>query len=787
MSCTYICTYNNVTTHKCKSALHAAQHYGLVINPKTTTTKTTTATRSLDGELLWQREATEFIERFPQRRRPHGTLRPSASAGALYKKGTTITTINKRASGGELLTAQQRHQRDLFSGDLGIPEVRSHVGSMVHTFETLALQRKLADQERAKERAWALQQQQQWEREQLQLQQQSKYNMPLLTSAVHTTTYTYDTPTHASRASQHGTSNSKYHQLKRKSHESRQRLIQLSKEQLLAAFGSSGGCKDKRSRATQKLASSCSVQTLPADSSGGIAVAADGSPFKRRSTLSLQRAEQMTRAANVDDDLAQQFCHMDDDYRKNLFGTLANRGRAPMLHFAMSSSNDVSGDANAGAHYNSACGSQERENNDLSIENDETFIVNAAFDEIFAGYSGVDDDEEEVNTAGGEEQLVSLSELDDDVFKSLNSSRVNNLDCPGSTPMKLPLLKKAPPPQPPAAILKDSAIKNTAPSSTGKRTIMPLAKQKQRSTTLHNLFDRLKASQFKAKRPFGKMPSDNCPGSTPMKLPLLKKAPPPQPPAAILKASAIKNTAPSSARKRTITPLAKLKQRSTTLHNLFDRLKASQFKAKRPFAKMPSDSLLKQDQLSIEQMTHALHKYPPQLDLYRELGEGEATEERPVVNDAADQDFLRGSTLSQSFVRQLNLHQDKDKAKKKLPAPPPPINVRVQSNSASGGVNAVNGAPRPHLSQRRTKSTNELLLDDLAVQARRYQRAASRKYAAPATPKKQQTIEAAVDGGEAAPRYKQTGGSSRGHGVGADTTRSGRSTSGSYLRGSAEI
>ncbi|XP_036328181.1 uncharacterized protein LOC118740670 [Rhagoletis pomonella] len=577
---------------------------------------------------------------------------------------------------------------------------------MVHTFETLALQRKLADQERAKERAWALQQQQQWEREQLQLQQQSKYNMPLLTSAVHTTTYTYDTPTHASRASQHGTSNSKYHQLKRKSHESRQRLIQLSKEQLLAAFGSSGGSKDKRSRATQNLASSCSAQTLPADSSGGIAVAADGSPFKRRSTLSLQRAEQTTRAANVDDDLAQQFCHMDDDYRKNLFGTLANRGRAPMLHFAMSSSNDVSGDANAGAHYNSAHGSQECENNDLSIENDETFIVNAAFDEIFAGYSGVDDDEEEVNTAGGEEQLVSLSELDDDVFKSLNSSRVNNLDCPGSTPMKLPLLKKAPPPLPPAAILKASAIKNTAPSSTRKRTIMPLAKQKQRSTTLHNLFDRLKASQFKAKR---------------------------------------------------------------------------------PFAKMPSDSLLKQDQLSIEQMTHALHKYPPQLDLYRELGEGEATEERPVVNDAADQDFLRGSTLSQSFVRQLHLRQDKDKAKKKLPAPPPPINVRVQSNSASGGVNAVNGAPRPHLSQRRTKSTNELLLDDLAVQARRYQRAASRKYAAPATPKKQQTIEAAVDGGEAAPRYKQTSGNSRGHGVGADTTRSGRSTSGSYLRGSAEI
>lgn len=42
----------------------------------------------------------------------------------------------------------QRHQRDLFTGDLGIPEITSHVGSVVHTFETMAMTRQLADQEK---------------------------------------------------------------------------------------------------------------------------------------------------------------------------------------------------------------------------------------------------------------------------------------------------------------------------------------------------------------------------------------------------------------------------------------------------------------------------------------------------------------------------------------------------------------------------------------------------------------------------------------------------------------
>ncbi|XP_053969423.1 uncharacterized protein LOC128871586 [Anastrepha ludens] len=601
---------------------------------------------------------------------------------------------------------------------------------MVHTFETLATQRKLADQERAKERAWALQQQQQWEREQLQLRQ-SKY-MPTLTSAVHTTTYTYDTPTHASRASQHGTSNSKYHQLKRKSHESRQRLIQLSKEQLLAAFDSHADKSEKRQPATsasKKLANSYSAQTLAIESNSK-ALTTDGSPHKRQRTLSLRSAN-ATRSPNGDDDLAQQYGHMDDDYRKNLFGTLASRGHAPTLQLTMNSGNGMGGYAKGNAPYNSLRGSQEDGDfgvsNDLNAENDdEAIIVNAAFDEIFAGYSGADDDEEEYNVGNSEEQMVSLSELDDDVFKSLGASQINNLGCPGNTPMKFPLIavgaqKKAPPPPPPPPL----------------------------TATAHT-------------------PS--------------------------IKNIDIKLSTPSTKRKHTIMPLAKQKQRSTTLHNLFDRLKATQTKVKRPFTKISSDSLLKQDQLNIEQMTHALHKYPPQLDLYREVGEGKAADERTVCNDAdaADDDFLRGSTLSQSFVRQLHMRQDKEKAKKKMPAPAPPITSKLQSNSASG-VNAVNGAPRPHLSQWRTKSSNELLLDDLAIQARRYQRAASRKYPAPATPKKQQPpmlgqVMKVADAGEEALRsYKQNRDSSRGHGVGADTTRSERNEYGSFLRGSAEI
>nr|XP_036228867.1 uncharacterized protein LOC106625658 [Bactrocera oleae] len=674
--------------------------------------KTTTTTKAtFDGELLWQQEATEFIERFPQRRRQHDALRPSVSAGALYKNATGIQALNKRASGSELLTAQQRHQRDLFSGDLGIPEVRSHVGSMVHTFETLAMQRKLADQERAKERAWALQQQQQCEREQLS-ERNCKY-MPTLKSAIHTTTYTYDTPTHSSRHSQHGTSNSKYHQLKRKSYESRQRLIKLSKQQLLAAFNNSAKRAPSKTAHT-KLESSLSAQSLPGVDNSSI-LSPNSSPLKRHSTLSLHCAED-TRAAKSDNDhLMQQYCNMDDDYRKNLFGTISSRLTSVNKGCENINSYDYSA-----AQHNSKRVRQEEEDIDvgahMNVEHDETFIVNAAFDEIFASYSGGDDDEEDEKkvspqakfsrattySTGCDEQMVSLSELDDDVFKSLSSSRINNIGYPGSTPMKLPSLA----------------------ASAHKKAAMP--------TTNTN--------------------------------------------------SAVANAAQTPKRKRTIMPLAKQKQRATTLHNLFDRLKATQTKVKRPFVKMPSDSLLKQDQLSIKQMAHALHKYSPQLNLYREIGEGGAADER----GDADCDFIRGSTLSQSFVRQqLNMGENKEEPKRKKAAPPPPPINNMKLNSGVSGVNAVNGAPRPNLASQRAKSTNELLLDDLAVQARRYQRAASRKYAAPPTPRKQQQpmvlaaskVQTGEEEKEVTQRYKSNRAISRGNGVGADI----------FFRGSAEI
>lgn len=43
-----------------------------------------------------------------------------------------------------MVMRQNRHQRDLFTGSLGIPDVSTHVGSVIHAFESLASQR--ADQ-----------------------------------------------------------------------------------------------------------------------------------------------------------------------------------------------------------------------------------------------------------------------------------------------------------------------------------------------------------------------------------------------------------------------------------------------------------------------------------------------------------------------------------------------------------------------------------------------------------------------------------------------------------------
>lgn len=49
----------------------------------------------------------------------------------------------------DLVLSALRHQRDLFSGagpgHLGIPDVNTHVGSVIHAFETMAMQRKLQE------------------------------------------------------------------------------------------------------------------------------------------------------------------------------------------------------------------------------------------------------------------------------------------------------------------------------------------------------------------------------------------------------------------------------------------------------------------------------------------------------------------------------------------------------------------------------------------------------------------------------------------------------------------
>ncbi|XP_067635504.1 uncharacterized protein [Eurosta solidaginis] len=757
--------------HHLQSSAHGSPE---AMKPITTTTKATTTARSLDGELLWQEEATEFIKRFPQNRRHrhgYGTLRPSASAGALHTDGTTMTTISKRASGGELLTPQQRHQRDLFSGDLGIPEVRSHVGNMVHTFETLAMHRKVADQKRNKDRAWALQQQQQWEREQLREMEKSKYIMPMRTNAIHTmTTYTtFDTPAHASYSilSKHGTSNSKYHQLKRKSKESRQRLIQLSKQQLLTAFGSNkradknkSGKRIERSpkiiKSTTQVISN-NAQSPYADSTvNKVIMPPNDNPRKRHSLISAERsAEAPHRTLQRSKRFAQQYCHMDEDYRKTLFGTLpSNRKGAATLSSMLGCSYETRGGyENAGAQSKSVHSNLEREINVASNENDESLIVNAAFDGIFACYSDAEIDEEErekndinilFNNADNALQRVDL--LNNEVLETQRSSHGG----------------------------ADSALMKLSASSIGahkKNAPLP------------------PTSTFAIK---------NCKHES------LKNA-------AYAHLNSSKSTAPTPTSQRlNALEVEQKQQHPSALQNFIERLKATHNKVKRPFNKLPTDSLLKQDHLNIEQITQDSFN-SPQLNFYREIGEGEAADERNAYNDAAaDSDFLRGSTLSQSFVvHQLNHGQarrhDKACAKKKTQAPappPPPPTIKLPTRSVVG-VNAVNGAPRPnlHLQQpqqqhQRTKSSNELLLEDLAVQARRMRhQTANRKYAAPAAPGKMhqltpiQTLKKANEDVDELQRFQPYRPSSRGHGVGADTitARSALSESGHFLRGSAEI
>ncbi|KAH8418101.1 hypothetical protein KR009_001859, partial [Drosophila setifemur] len=341
------------------------------------------------GNLLWQQDSSEFLEQFPDSRCPVPPLRHCHAPGHAHAHAPN--TLSRRNA-------------DLFSGDLGIPEISTHVGSVVHTFETLALQRRLAEAEE--------QDRQDRDRE------LSKYEA--------------------------SSTQSKYSQLKRRSQEMRQRLVQQMHRQrwhlhqqqqlpqplppqLARSRTQSQPPPQSLHEGTAILTNSCSTQTL-------------ATPFwpapQRRSTEQLQHQSTF------------------EDYRKNLFGTL-------------------------GKH------TSVEENEELQ---DESFIVNAAFDEIFSRY----DDEEgegerershthtQTNTDDlfeDEHMLVSLSELDDEVFASRAATAA-------TTPTNS---KAGRTPKHSSPALNQTKYPNPAPAP-------------PRSRTLTNLFDRLKPQDHRLQK-----------------------------------------------------------------------------------------------------------------------------------------------------------------------------------------------------------------------------------------------------------------------------------------------
>lgn len=443
------------------------------------------------------------------------------------------------AGGGELLSTEQRHQRDMFSGDLGIPEINTHVGSVVHTFETLALQRRLAEAEQDRDR------------------EQSKYELRTCNN----------------NSISNSQSQSKYNQVKRKSQDLRQRLQQMHRQ------------KQKLQAQTQALVLA-QAQTQSQHHHGHciLSAPAPGKLINSCSTQSLANQLAMLprpapTGAHSTEQLRQPYGGIADDYRKNLFGTLVPQRRAR---------------------------SSLQQSSEEELQ-DETYIVNAAFDEIFAHY---DDDgeelEEECNTQqetsrtytndntntddlfDDEHMLVSLSELDDDVFASRAQTA------------------------------------STTPTTAGA----------------------------------GRTPKHSHP---------LQKYPAPAPP---------------------------LQQRSRTFNNIFDRFKGNSSTAAAAISKHPLKKTHSEQQLQPSPPASTptkLHKYAAQ----------------PQLN--TEPDFNRGSTLSQSFVRQLK--RVSYKQKRAPPAPPP----KPRSNVAH-----VTPLRNALIFPKRSKSSNELLLDDLNVQARKY-------------------------------------------------------------------
>lgn len=511
------------------------------------TTKTSIINRSFDemGNLLWQQEAAEFVERYPQRRRPQTAallLRQSASAGTLYRKPVmenTMPILNKRASGGELLTPQHRHQRDLFSGDLGIPDVNSHVGSMVHTFENMALHKQMA----AKQREQRAQEHSKYLEDLLTLKVTAQ-NQEAIVDSVATTTTTTTKRTFIPSSSASGTT-SKFQQLKKKTHETRQKIIQQLMQQHQQQT------HQQPAEVTKPL-----HQTRPTPS------------HEHGFSQALTNSEVYYR-------------NIDEDYRKNLFGSLNNRKIKP-VSLGTTGPNDV--------ETSSFC--------------DE--IVTQAFDEIFESYSGLDDEEEPI-------QQNSLNLVTDLSYKT---PYLDQYARPGVTPKKLPFSianKKNPAPQPPPLNHRKSNIQAS------------LKETKQKSSTLHNLFERLKTPPRRTSNPY-------------------------------------------------------------TLNN------------------MAQDSLLQAD-CPVQQL---LPKFPKNLHFKREV-EGQEEDQENL-----EQDFLRGSTVSQSFVKQVKMQRPQ-----KGKAPPAP----TETQSTKKALKTSEALRQVLLFSKRSKSTADLLpVDTFEPETRKYYR-----------------------------------------------------------------
>ncbi|XP_058056106.1 uncharacterized protein LOC131207508 [Anopheles bellator] len=81
---------------------------------------------------------------------PEAMKTPNSETDGTVKDGQlSAAGLEPTASDADLVLSTLRHQRDLFSGPLGIPDVTTRVGSVIHAFETMARQRQSLGSQRA--------------------------------------------------------------------------------------------------------------------------------------------------------------------------------------------------------------------------------------------------------------------------------------------------------------------------------------------------------------------------------------------------------------------------------------------------------------------------------------------------------------------------------------------------------------------------------------------------------------------------------------------------------------